>query len=415
MNLFLGPTRRFTLRKKQAGTGFLFMNEQKRSLIFEGEVLLCEDNRMNQELISDRLAKLGLKTIVAEDGKVGVELVASRVQNGIKPFALVFMDMYMPVMDGLEAAAEIGKLNTGTPIIAMTANSAPARREKYAAAGMSDWVNKPFTSKELLDCLMKYLKPAAQGASDFQSGDIRSAVFQSKDLRPTDFRSADIHSSPELSFLDKPHDTREDEKLKIKLIHFFMESNKNIYNEIIKAVEEGEIKTAHRFSHSLKSNAGMLGKTGLQKAAEDVEKLFLNEENVTLALKAHELTMSVLKAELDAVLEEFTPLVAETAISAMGEDAGTKSEPLNEEQIRVLLDELELMLDGGNTECLDLIDSIRLIPESGGQLSDVQSPEVLLLRRLIQQLSQQIEYFEFDNALKTLLRLKKECMGIDDE
>jgi CheY-like chemotaxis protein len=352
------------------------MNEQKRSLVFEGEVLLCEDNRMNQELISDRLAKLGLKTIVAEDGKVGVEMVASRIQNGIKPFSLVFMDMYMPVMDGLEAAAEIGKLNTGTPIVAMTANSAPNRREKYAAAGMHDCVNKPFTSKELLDCLMKYLKPAAQGA------------------------------------LDK---TREDEKLKIKLIHFFMESNKNVYNEITKAIEEGDIKTAHRLSHSLKSNAGMLGKTNLQKAAEDVEKLLLEEEDSDFTPQADQHTLSVLKAELDAVLEEFTPLADETALSALGGDTGTRFEPLNELQTKALLEELEIMLDGGDTGCLDLVDSIRQIPENVEYLSDGQISDGPFFRQIIQQLVQQIEYFEFDKALKTLLRLKKECMGIDDE
>ncbi|MDR0313463.1 MAG: response regulator [Treponema sp.] len=342
------------------------MNEKLRPFVFEGEILLCEDNRMNQEQISDRLAKFGLKTIVAENGKKGVEIVASRVINGIKPFALIFMDMYMPVMDGLEAAAEIGKLNTGTPIIAITADSSFAEKSKqYADAVISGSLNKPFTSKDLLDCLMKYLTPTAQGASD------------------------------------KP---QEDEKLRTKLIYFFMESNRNIYNEIIKAIEEGDIKTAHRFSHSLKSNADMLGKTRLKKAAEEVQNLLLSGEDLSPKSAADWPIMSILKTELNAVLEEFTPLMTETALLAI--NAEMESEPLTEEQTRALLEELEALLDGGDTDCLDLIEDLRLIPESGGQMSN--GP---MLGQLILELVQQIEYFEFDKAMKTLLRLKKRVYG----
>jgi CheY-like chemotaxis protein len=324
---------------------------------------------MNQELISDRLAKFGLKTIVAENGKKGVEMVAFRVINGIKPFALIFMDMYMPVMDGLEAASEISKLNTGTPIIAMTADSSFADKyEQYADVAISDRMNKPFASRDLLDCLMKYLTPVVQDSSD------------------------------------KP---REDEKLRIKLIYFFMESNKNIYNEITKAIEEGDIKTAHRFSHSLKSNADMLGKTHLKNVAEDLQNLLTSEENSSPKPAADWSILSILKTELDAVLEEFTPFVAEAASSVM--NAETESESLTEEQTRALLEELEMMLDGGDTDCLDLIENLRLIPESDGQ------PNGPMLRQLIQELAQQIEYFEFDKAMKTVQGLKKEWMGISDK
>jgi CheY-like chemotaxis protein len=301
------------------------MSEQTGKPAFAGEILLCEDGRMNQELISERLAKLGLKTTVAENGREGVETVKRRVQNGIKPFDLIFMDIHMPVMGGLEAAVEIGKLNTGTPVIAMTPNTAPAEREQYFAAGMPDCLNKPFTPGELLACLMKYLEPVSLNAAD------------------------------------QKQDMQDDERIKIKLIHLFMKNNKNIYNEITKAVDNGDIKLAHRLAHTLKGNAGIFGKTRLQEASGDVESLLTNEEN-----RLNDAVMGVFKTELDAVLREFEPIVAEKAATpeyggVSGTAAGTEPVPFNGEKTQELLEELESLLDGGDTGCLQLIDSLRLI------------------------------------------------------
>jgi len=139
------------------GTGIMFCELNKPA--FRGEVLLCEDNTINQEVICEHLDRVGLKTVVAENGKIGVELVRSRMQKGEKLFDLIFMDMHMPVMDGLSATEKILELNTGVPIVAMTANVMPHDRELYKARGMNDCVGKPFTSQELWRCLMKFFTP----------------------------------------------------------------------------------------------------------------------------------------------------------------------------------------------------------------------------------------------------------------
>ncbi|MDR0442492.1 MAG: transporter substrate-binding domain-containing protein [Treponema sp.] len=127
--------------------------------VFEGEVLLCDDNKMNQQLICEHFARVGLKTVVAGNGKEGVEAVRRRMESGEKRFDLIFMDIHMPVMDGLEATVEIIKLDTGTPIIAMTANVMSDNREQYITNGMEDCVSKPFTSQELWNCLLRHLTP----------------------------------------------------------------------------------------------------------------------------------------------------------------------------------------------------------------------------------------------------------------
>jgi CheY-like chemotaxis protein len=350
-------------------------------LVFEGDVLLCEDNRMNQDLISERLARTGLKTIIAKNGKEGVEQVASRVQNGIKPFDLIFMDIHMPVMDGLEATAEIGKLNTGTPVIAMTANNSPDEKALYLASGMSDSVNKPFTSQELAACLIKYLTP----------------------------RGNDPQESDPAGQDDEEKESQNEEKLKIKLITHFLSINKTIFYEITKAIDEGDIKLAHRLTHTLKGSAGILGKTSLQETARNVENLLENEENRTT-----QLTLNALRTELDMVISDLESFMTETALSAGKGTDGTNSgyadlegpeelvELLSEEEIRGLFEKLEILFDGGDLECLNLIDTIRRVPASSGP--KVSEP-------MVRELIQQIEYFDFDKATETLVRLKKDWMG----
>jgi len=127
--------------------------------VFEGEILLCEDNFINQQIICEQLTRVGLKTVIAGNGKIGVEMVQRRLHTGEKLFDMIFMDIHMPVMDGLEAASRILALNTGIPIAAITANIMPNDLEVYKMNGMHDCVGKPFSSQELWRCLGKYFKP----------------------------------------------------------------------------------------------------------------------------------------------------------------------------------------------------------------------------------------------------------------
>jgi CheY-like chemotaxis protein len=336
--------------------------------IFKGEILLCEDNNMNQEIICGRLAKLGLKTIKAENGKDCIDKVERRIKSGTKPFDLIFMDIYMPVMDGLEAAAKISKLNTGTSIIAMTANNTPAEKEQYKAHGMADCLNKPFTSQELLDCVSKYIKPVNMQAANNPPPD-----------------------NGDLSQLDQ----LDDENLKIKLIQSFVRNNKDKYIEITRAVDNGEIELAHRLAHTLKGSAGLLGKMHLHKAAKEVEDLLKNDEN-----HVNKTVMNALKTELNIVLEEFSQFTAK--------DLNTETEPgltanipdngkINETELLALFEELEALLDGGDIKCLELIDRT-----SGINLRSILGINEPLIKELIQQ----IGYFEFDIAMKILIQLK---------
>lgn len=117
-------------------------------------LLVVEDNLVNQKLIRRMLDQLGCEVDLASNGKRGVEQALSR------SYDLIFMDMQMPEMDGLEATRLIcEQLAQGCPpIIAMTANAMAADREACYAAGMIDHLSKPFRKAQLAEVLQRYLQ-----------------------------------------------------------------------------------------------------------------------------------------------------------------------------------------------------------------------------------------------------------------
>ncbi len=123
-------------------------------------ILVCEDNPVNQKLIVRVLEAKGHRVEVAADGKAGVDLVAAQ------PFDLVFMDVQMPRMDGLEATSLIRSMESAraerrhVPILAMTAHAMKGDRERCLSAGMDGYVNKPARSREIYAAIESVLGAA---------------------------------------------------------------------------------------------------------------------------------------------------------------------------------------------------------------------------------------------------------------
>jgi len=245
----------------------IVFNEIEKPM-FKGEILLCEDNPMNQQVICDHLTRVGITTVVAENGSIGYEIVKKRKENGEKMFGLIFMDMHMPVMDGLEASLKIMELNTSVPIVAMTANIMFNDREIYAKSGIHDCVGKPFTSQELWRSLMKYFTPVSLSAGENE--------------------------------VNKITKIEQDMEFQKELMKMFINDHKNKYVDITAALESGDITRAHRLSHSLKTNAGQLGKIMLKNAAGDVEYNLKSGKNQVTAEQ-----LQILKTELEMVVNDF--------------------------------------------------------------------------------------------------------------
>ena len=122
---------------------------------FSAKVLVAEDNPNNQLLIKIILQKLGLDVTIVENGQLAVESYEK------EEFDLIFLDINMPVMDGITALKLIREIEEKTgkhvPIIALTANSINGDRERYLDEGMDNYLSKPFDKEKLVSLLEEYL------------------------------------------------------------------------------------------------------------------------------------------------------------------------------------------------------------------------------------------------------------------
>jgi len=116
-------------------------------------ILVAEDNKINQKLIVKILGRWGCKVDIADDGLVAVNKVKE------SNYDLVFMDMQMPNMGGLEATKEIRKTGNKIPIIAMTADAMAGAKELCTKSGMNDYLSKPIKKETVIETIEKWSIP----------------------------------------------------------------------------------------------------------------------------------------------------------------------------------------------------------------------------------------------------------------
>jgi CheY-like chemotaxis protein len=138
-------------------------------------VLVVEDNRINQQVVSVILEKLGCSVEIVGDGKEAVAVVTSRT------FEMVLMDCLLPVMDGFAATAAIRAHEAShgghTVIVATTANAMKGDRERCLASGMDDYISKPIRPHDLGDLLDRWV-PGAGPASKALDIEVRVGVSE---------------------------------------------------------------------------------------------------------------------------------------------------------------------------------------------------------------------------------------------
>ena len=276
------------------------------------KILVVDDNEFNLKVATGLLHLMEIEAETADSGFKAIEMV--RKNN----YDIIFMDHMMPEMDGIETMLKIramggdyGKLK----IIALTANAANNAYQMFMDYGFNDFVSKPIDADELCDALRKHLPPGKISAD---------ALGQERSI-----------------YLSKQ------EELRIKSISTFVKENKNAYENIVGLLDSGEINTAHRVAHTLKSAAGYLGKKELMEAAFSLEDSLKNEKDNHTPQQ-----LDALKQVLSSALLDFEPILDE-------ENEKKKTVEINGEELENLFNNLEPLLKNSDFSASDYVEKLR--------------------------------------------------------
>ncbi len=258
------------------------------SAIGGARILLVEDNELNRQVAIGILAEGDFQIDIAENGKVAIEKV---FQNR---YDIVFMDMQMPVMDGVEATKQIRNNpdQMMLPIVAMTANAMQGDREICMSAGMNDHIAKPIDPQFLFSILLKWIPPKKDSPSAGRGRKAGAARRRSETL------SIAVDG---LNVQEGLHRVLGKQDLYLSILRKFTTNQKDTPRKLQAALKAGNLETAARLAHTLKGVAGSIGAEPLQKAAALLEQ-HVNEQAAqeTLASDAEE-TMDLLTRLIDGL------------------------------------------------------------------------------------------------------------------
>ncbi|MBF0266446.1 MAG: response regulator [Gammaproteobacteria bacterium] len=228
------------------------------------QILIVEDNKTNQEVISDILSPCGLKIDIADNGQIAID----KIQRN--NYSLILMDVQMPVMDGLTATRIIRKTHKldALPIIAMTANAFEDDKNQSLSAGMNEHLSKPIVPKLLYKSLTHWLSDVKEVNSSNQTYSADETNNNTM-LKLSAFKEIDTDAA--LIFFNH----RKDNYIK-ELERFSSEKPSHIEQIQTLINNMSAYPELQRISHTLKSVSGTLGMTEISKHCKILEKLFKN-------------------------------------------------------------------------------------------------------------------------------------------
>ncbi len=299
-----------------------------------GKVLVVEDSIVNQDVATAMLNDLGLQVEVASSGKEAVTAFSKRVSDRFyKPgdgFELILMDCQMPDMDGFAATADIRRKEASIdpaagwcrmPIIALTANAMLGDRERCLAAGMDDYLSKPFSQQELHAALQRWLpaQPAAAMARRAPEPEPASrdagaeiAVLDTKAL--DQIRALQRPGAPDI--------------LK-KVIGSFLTEAPKLFDALRDAVARNDWAAIQSAAHICKSTSANLGALKLAGLCGELERQARAERNEPMQAR-HEV-IEVEHAKVLAALRTLLGLQAQTQLVNQAR-AAPVAEPLLQSQ-----------------------------------------------------------------------------------
>ncbi len=232
-------------------------NMQTFGTKFDAQVLVAEDNEINQKLIKRMLENLGLKITIAGNGLRALEL---RKEND---YDLIFMDIAMPIMDGVVATQEIIKYEEEAgiphiPIIAITANALKGDRERFMNEGLDEYITKPIKKESILSVLNMFIKDKIDYGREEVAEDTSAATEDVKSDNRPKLAVEEVDETVEELIKDEPNnDTKAAPKSDPKIMVFkksIIESK--IFATIISKIgyDTDTAKSIDDFEEKIKSN-----------------------------------------------------------------------------------------------------------------------------------------------------------------
>ena len=221
-------------------------------------VLLAEDNPVNQRVAVGFLEGFGCSVAVASTGHEAVREAKARM------FDVILMDCMMPELDGYDATRSIraheGEAARRTPIIALTASALDGERERCLAAGMDDYLAKPFRLDELLTMLRRWGRTAVASASQRGEG---AAHVVSPDSGPA--------SALDLSAIESIRTFPGGGRILSESITAYRRTAPQQLNALRDAIADDRREDVRRVAHTLKSSSAMLGVAHLAQLLRQIE------------------------------------------------------------------------------------------------------------------------------------------------
>jgi two-component system, sensor histidine kinase and response regulator len=251
--------------------------------------LLVEDNQVNQDVGREMLRFLGYEVTVASNGSEALDLLDSG------SFSIILMDCQMPVMDGYQATKELRRRENNAPggggrrshqtVIALTAHASEQDRELCMAAGMDDYLTKPYTLEQLTSIVSRWTTSDASGA---ETGPFPPQAARTEcpaaPLPEAAERTAAANneSALDLRYIDNIRKIDPEGKKQVlrTVIGYYLEDAPRVITALRQAADNGDMEQLYRQAHYFKSSSANLGASRLAELCKAVE--FIGKNNSVL-------------------------------------------------------------------------------------------------------------------------------------
>ena len=317
-------------------------------------VLVAEDNPINQQVARELLERADLEVTLVSNGREAVDAALGG------DFALLIMDVDMPVLDGLSATRELREQGYSGPIVAMTAHALAGARDNSLEAGMNDHITKPINPDLLYQTVQQFVE----------------ASFKEKAAEDTASEAIEIAGLDATEGLQRVGGNRQ---LYLKLLRDFARDFENVSQDL----ESAPSAEARSLAHSFKGAASNLGAVSLAESGEKIEKAAREERDFSPLLPE-------LKQRLHFFVEAVRGLTANE-----GPVEPSSATQLDPEQLKAALERCIALAKEGDIQVEEELPRLEQPLKSRGLGEEYEAARV------------EVENFDFDAAVAVLERVRE--------